>query len=165
MIIRQATVQDAPQLLPLLDQLGYPQTVESIQDKIHTYSTPDQQIWVAEQDSHIFGLVAIVFTDMFVRNGRRCRIEGLVVNAPFRGQGVGRRLMEHTEALAKTQDCPTIELTSGLRRAPEGTHDFYKILGYSNEGLLAKLYLRKELSLPDYHKETGEFHDPQSHSA
>ncbi|STX83883.1 acetyltransferase [Legionella donaldsonii] len=38
-----------------------------------------------------------------------------------------------------------IDLTSGLRRAKEGSHDFYKSLGYQNEGHMAKLYLRKML--------------------
>ena len=32
-----------------------------------------------------------------------------------------------------------------LRRAQDGTHDFYKRIGYKNEGHMAKLYLRKEL--------------------
>jgi hypothetical protein len=38
-----------------------------------------------------------------------------------------------------------IDLTSGLRRAKAGSHEFYKNLGYKNEGYMAKLYLRKEL--------------------
>lgn len=38
-----------------------------------------------------------------------------------------------------------IGLTSGMRRANEGTHEFYKKLGYKNEGAMAKLYLRKEI--------------------
>lgn len=38
-----------------------------------------------------------------------------------------------------------IDLTSGLRRSNEGTHEFYTKLGYKNEGFMAKLYLRKEI--------------------
>ena len=53
--------------------------------------------------------------------------------------------MEFVEEIARSF-CPVIiDLTSGLRRAKDGTHGFYKKLGYNNEGSMAKLYLRKEI--------------------
>jgi hypothetical protein len=45
------------------------------------------------------------------------------------------------EAIAAQHAPVIIELTSGLRRASDGSHAFYKRLGYQNEGPAAKLYL------------------------
>jgi len=49
------------------------------------------------------------------------------------------------EELAKQSSPCIIDLTSGLRRKKDGTHEFYKSLGYQNKGYMAKLYLRKEI--------------------
>ena len=49
------------------------------------------------------------------------------------------------EDIVKDNKQVIIDLTSGLRREKDGTHEFYKNLGYQNEGFMAKLYLRKEI--------------------
>ena len=53
--------------------------------------------------------------------------------------------MKFVEDIAQQDSPAIIDLTSGLRRAQDGTHEFYKRIGYQNEGPMAKLYLRKEL--------------------
>ncbi|XVN42358.1 MAG: hypothetical protein RCG15_06990 [Candidatus Rickettsia vulgarisii] len=53
--------------------------------------------------------------------------------------------MEFVEEIARKNRPAIIDLTSGLRRKEEGSHEFYKCLGYKNEGSMAKLYLRKEI--------------------
>jgi len=53
--------------------------------------------------------------------------------------------MKFVEDIAQQDSPAIIDLTSGLRRAQGGTHEFYKRIGYQNEGPMAKLYLRKEL--------------------
>jgi histone acetyltransferase (RNA polymerase elongator complex component) len=53
--------------------------------------------------------------------------------------------MLHAEQFAKDHHGKVMDLTSGLRRAKDGSHDFYKSLGYKNHGYFEKLYLRKEL--------------------
>jgi len=46
--------------------------------------------------------------------------------------------------VAKKLSPCVVDLTSGFRRKKDGSHEFYKALGYANEGYMAKLYLRKE---------------------
>jgi GNAT superfamily N-acetyltransferase len=65
-----------------------------------------------------------------------------------RGQGVGRRLMERAEALAREQGCVFARLTTSDYQAP----DFYEKLGYSLYGSLEDCppgetvyYYRKDL--------------------
>ncbi len=53
--------------------------------------------------------------------------------------------MAFVEKIAKKYSPVIIDLTSGLRRAKDGSHEFYKSIGYQNEGHMAKLYLRKEI--------------------
>ncbi|HHY0700115.1 TPA: GNAT family N-acetyltransferase, partial [Legionella anisa] len=82
---------------------------------------------------------------LFVSETTRFHIEGLVVDQGYRNQGIGKKLMITVEEFARQFSPCIIDLTSGLRRAKEGSHDFYKSLGYQNEGHMAKLYLRKVL--------------------
>jgi len=100
---------------------------------------------VAEYNSEIAGWIAWSKTYLFVNDKVRFHIEGLVVDEKYQGRGIGKKLMKFVEDMASAHAPCIIDLKSGLRRAKAGTHDFYKTLGYINEGEMAKLYLRKEL--------------------
>ncbi|STX42823.1 acetyltransferase [Legionella donaldsonii] len=145
-IIRSAARQDATALLPLLKQLGYPQSLEEIENRIALFSEQDGYgIAVAERDKKIIACIAWSTTMIFVSSKVRIHVEGLVVDNQYRGQGIGKKLMHFLEDYARAF-CPCIiDLTSGQRRAKDGSHDFYKKLGYLNEGPMAKYYFRKEL--------------------
>ena len=105
----------------------------------------DYGVAVAEKANEIIGLVAWSKTTLLVSQKTRIHIEGLVVNKQYRGQGIGKKLMNFVEDIAKTLSPCIIDLTSGLRRAKDGSHEFYKTLCYKNDGPMAKLYLRKEV--------------------
>jgi GNAT superfamily N-acetyltransferase len=62
----------------------------------------------------------------------------------YRSRGIGKKLITVVEELAEKEAPAIVDLTSGLRRAGDGTHDFYKRCGSQNNGPMAKLYLRKE---------------------
>ena len=72
------------------------------------------------------------------------RIVSLVVDEIVRGMGIGKRLLREAEAIASTEGCSVIELTSGTHRIESGAHAFYQAQGYLAEG--QKVYFRKELS-------------------
>jgi GNAT superfamily N-acetyltransferase len=146
-IVRIARCSDAEQLMTLLKTLGYPMSKELLEEKISLYTNvPDYGLLVAEESGNIVGFIAFVLCDLFVLPGKRCRIEALCVDAALRKQGIGRKLIAEVEAEAKQKGCILLELTSGMRRAIEGTHDFYRALGFHNDGPDAKLYLRKKLT-------------------
>jgi GNAT superfamily N-acetyltransferase len=145
--IRAVRLSDGQRLSPLLEQLGYPMSLEIIEDRLSHYTSfPDYMLFVAETSEYIIGLIALSMHQLFLAPSKKGVIEALVIDKFYRGQNIGRQLMAQAEAHAKGCGCSVIELTSGLRRAPEGTHDFYKKLGYENEGPYAKLYLRKNLA-------------------
>jgi hypothetical protein len=147
MNLRPVTFCDAPQLLILMKQLGYPQTDESMKSRIRTYSCePNHQILVATRGKKIVGFIAFVIYELFVSEGKRCHIEGLIVEANQHTLNVRRKLLQAVEVFARENNSKVIDLTAGLSRSQkDGTHDFYKFLGYHNEGSKAEMYLRKEL--------------------
>ncbi|MCT4635483.1 MAG: GNAT family N-acetyltransferase [Rickettsiales bacterium] len=142
--IRKAQVTDIEALLPLLEQLGYPSTKEELEKRfIHFLNKDGYGVAVACLNNKIVGFVAFSKSELFVSDMTRIHIEGITVDKSIRGQNIGKQLMEFVEKYAQRFSPAVIDLTSGLRRASEGTHEFYKKLGYKNEGLMAKLYLRK----------------------
>lgn len=145
-IIRNAGPSDIETLLPLLEQLGYPTTKESLEKRFAKFlSYEGYGVAVACLDSKIIGFVAWSQSNLFVSDKIRIHIEGIAVDKTTRGQNIGKQLMQFVENHAQKFSPAIIDLTSGLRRANEGTHEFYKKLGYKNEGFMAKLYLRKEI--------------------
>ena len=127
-------------------QLGYPCDPEDLRSRFLKFlKNPGYGITVCEMDNEIVGLVAWSKSDLFVLDKVRFHIEGLIVSESHRGIGIGKKLMTLVEDIAKQHAPAIVDLTSGLRRAKDGSHEFYKCLGYKNEGYMAKLYLRKEL--------------------
>lgn len=145
-IIRNAELSDIIDLLPLLEQLGYPTTKELLEKRFTKFlSNEGYGVAVACIDTKIVGFVAWSQSNLFVSDKIRIHIEGIAVDKTIRRQNIGKQLMQFVESYAQQFSGVIIELTSGLRRANEGTHEFYKKLGYKNEGPMAKLYLRKEI--------------------
>lgn len=144
--IRYATNEDIPTLLPLTIKLGYPTTLQEFKQRFENFTKLDGYgVAVACMHNKIIGWVAWSKSSLFVADKTRFHIEGLVVHENYRRYGAGRKLMLFVEEYAKQFSPAIIDLTSGMRRASEGTHEFYKKLGYQNEESLAKLYLRKEV--------------------
>ncbi len=145
-IIRIATTIDVRGLLPLMEQLGYSQNTQDFEKRLEIFTSKEGYgIAVAEESQTIIGLVAWSKSINFVSTATRIRIESLIVNEQYRNQGIGKNLMNFVEDIAKTLSPCIIDLTSGLRREKDGSHEFYKALGYKNDGPMAKLYLRKEV--------------------
>jgi GNAT superfamily N-acetyltransferase len=145
-LIRNANENDIYSLLPLFAELGYPYALEDLTLRFKRFlQNPGYGVAVCELNSYITGWVAYSKSDLFVSNTIRFHIEGLVITKEYRGKGIGKKLMEFVEEIARQNSPAIVDLTSGLRRAKDGSHEFYKSLGYTNEGHMAKLYLRKEL--------------------
>jgi GNAT superfamily N-acetyltransferase len=146
--IRMAKQGDLPGILPLLDQLGYPTNLAELEERFKSFAARDGYgVAIAcLSDNKIVGWVAWSKNPLFVSPKTRFHVEGLVVDLEHRKQGIGKKLVTFLEDYAKEFRPCIIDLTSGIRRSQQGTHEFYKALGYQNEGVMAKLYLRKEIS-------------------
>jgi GNAT superfamily N-acetyltransferase len=98
-------------------------------------ASPNDELWVAELDGEVVGTMQLTFVPGISRAGAtRLLVEAVRVDARLRGQGLGRRLMEHAHARGRERGCALAQLTSDKARTD--AHRFYRSLGYaqSHEG-------------------------------
>jgi len=139
MDIRTAQSTDLSDLQKLVQQLGY--SAESLKDLFALYSTePSMGLWIAEEKEKVAGCLAFHVLRQF-HDGALFRVVSLVVDSSFRRKGVGRSLMERAEKEARERGCEAVELTSSLWR--DGSHEFYRRLGYLDSGDCGRRYFRK----------------------
>lgn len=143
MVIRSANKKDCENCLKLLRQLWSPEyELDSAQserlspEKLHELygcilENPDCEIVVAEKDNHVIAMMDLKFRETFFHGGWTMLIEDLVVDAKFRRQGVGQRMVGLAEEMAMRRGCCTVELNSDLYR--EDTHRFWEAMGYEIE--------------------------------
>ncbi len=145
-LVRSAETSDISTLVPLMDQLGYPVLKHELKLRFERFTKNNGYgVAVACLENQVVGFVAWSTSSVFVLDKVRFHIESLVTDEKYRGYGVGKKLMLFVEDIARKFSPAIIDLTSGLRRAKDGSHEFYKNLGYHNDGHMAKLYLRKEV--------------------
>ena len=133
MVVRDATVADAPTLAPLLDELGYPAAVDALESRMRRMlSRDDQRILVAERDGAVLGLLALHIFPVLAYDRDLAMIMALVVTERARGLGVGRALIERADAVSKSLGASRLMVTTHVRRAD--AHAFYERLGFEFTG-------------------------------
>ena len=144
--LRNAVLKDTQEILNLMEQIGSLTSDPRFVVRIQTYlEKPNHHILVATKSKTVVGFIAFVIYDLFLSEGKRCRIEGMVVDAKQHDLSVKRKLMQAAELFARENNGKIIDMVDGSCRKKDGSHDFYKFLGYNNEGSMSKVYLRKEL--------------------
>ena len=131
-MIRSVQVKDAGQIRDLCHQaLGYDSTLEKVAAQIDKFNSPvsDHFCFVYEEDQtgNILGYVeAEVYESLYSDAG--LNILGLAVFPSAQGRGIGSRLMERVEDLAKSKHYAFIRLNSASHR--KEAHVFYERIGY-----------------------------------
>ncbi len=136
--IRRATCHDLPAIMALIAQMDLddspPLTLaqaEEIFTRISTYA--NHELYVAAVDTDIVGTFALLIVHHLSHHGARSLIiEDVVVRDDWRGQGVGRALMEYAVRRGQALGCYKLMLSSGIRR--ERAHAFYENLGFQKHG-------------------------------
>jgi GNAT superfamily N-acetyltransferase len=138
LIVREASKSDLPHILRVyaqpdldngnvLDLAG----AGEILDRIAGY--PNYKIYVAESEEGVVGTFALLIMDNLGHLGRRSAIvEDVAVEPRVQGTGVGKAMMRHAIALAKTHGCYKLTLSSNLKR--DRAHAFYDSLGFERHG-------------------------------
>ena len=143
--IRPATTNDAQAIRPLLSQLGYESSLETLIGKL-AVNTDSSLAFVAETDHQVVGFMSLHVIDWLHRPDPALRLGAVVVDENYRRGGIGRALVAFAEEAAAQRGCSSIELTSNLRRKADGTYSFYESLGY--ERAKETTYFRKHLRRP-----------------
>jgi GNAT superfamily N-acetyltransferase len=127
--VRPAQVRDAGCIAVLSGQLGYPSSAASVRRRLRNLLTRrDHAIWVAETDGGTVAGWIHVFVKQLLESNREVEIGGLVIDENFRGQGVGKALVERAERWAKARRLKSVYVRSNVVR--KDAHAFYQKLGY-----------------------------------
>ncbi|ABK47893.1 MULTISPECIES: GNAT family N-acetyltransferase [Shewanella] len=125
--IRQAQIADLNAMANLLLQLGYSASEAQLQQYLDDPKRSDE-IYLAESEGVVVGLISLIFFDYFPSQQQICRITALVVAEASRGLGVGTQLIDLAKGRASELGCRQLEVTTSMRR--EQTQAYYEAIGF-----------------------------------
>ena len=129
--IRTAAPGDAPALVPLLAQLGYPGAEAFAARRVEQLlAHPDAVLLVAEAEGTVHGFISLHFIPQLALPGDFCRLSYLCVDETARSLGIGAALEKRAVEEAQRRSCDRIELHSHERR--KDAHRFYYREGYED---------------------------------
>ena len=109
---------------------------------------PEQVVLVAEMDSVIIGAVLVAEdaadAERWIQPRRFAYIEELVVTARWRGQGIGRALLDSVDEWAKNRGLNEIELH--VWQNNHRATNFYTSIGYENVRHSMRKHLNDKVS-------------------
>lgn len=125
--IRPAQLTDLNPIASLLLQLGYSATEAQLQQYLNNPNRTDE-IYLAESNGVVVGLISLIFFDYFPSQQQICRITALVVTEAIRGLGVGTQLIDFAKDRASKRGCCQLEVTTSMRR--DKTQAYYESIGF-----------------------------------
>ena len=128
--LRVASPADAPAVAALCGQLGYPSTTEQVAERLRRIEQNSAEVVLvaALASAEIAGWIqaGVVQRVMFAPYAE---VGGLVVDAPQRGLGIGRALLDAAERWARERGCTMLRVRSNVVR--HQAHRVYTRLGYA----------------------------------
>ena len=140
-VFRRAELEDAPALVGLVEELGYPTPLEGVRARLERLlAEPEHAVFVAVEPPEILGWIHV--QEFLSLATEPCGlVTGLVVAAGARRRGLGRALMAAAEDWSRARGLGAMRLRSRVART--GAHAFYLRLGY--EVAKKQLQFRKSL--------------------
>lgn len=132
MHIRAAGITDVDELVAAYEWLFAPPGVKpeawdpaAAAERLRTaIESAAAQVFVADVDGRVAGLVTVYDDIDSVRFGRRAWVEDLAVDPGQRSRGLGKGLLDAAKDWARERGCSHLELDSGLGRTD--AHRFYE---------------------------------------
>jgi ribosomal protein S18 acetylase RimI-like enzyme len=136
----QAKMTDAKSIIELQAQLDRPlpknkHQIRKFQQLVKDYIRlkDSRGIILATSNSKVIGMVSYVLIDRLNQPLSELWIPELVVTNEYRNRGIGKRLVQKCESIARRNKCYRIRLESRNDRID--SHDFYKKIGFSQMAL------------------------------
>jgi GNAT superfamily N-acetyltransferase len=130
--IRDAQAADAERIAGLLTQLGYPTQPSGVEARLERLAIVGDRVLVADLDGGAVGVAHLQVAPAIERDRPAAKIGALVVDAAYRGQGVGRALVQALEAEARARGCELLFVTTAEHR--DDAHAFYERVGLEQTG-------------------------------
>lgn len=129
-VIRHATIEHSNALIPLMQELGYDTSRNTMETQLARYVASDHSVaFVALVGANLVGLVSGHLIPAIHQPGNIGRITALVVAEGARSKGVAARLVKKLEKWFLENNCLRFEVTSGEHR--NAAHRFYESQGYA----------------------------------
>ncbi|MGZ0747880.1 GNAT family N-acetyltransferase [Haloparvum sp. AD34] len=126
------TAAERREAVPILRQLWSDSDPE---DVMEWTAQDDADRFAAVDDGEPVGVAGVLVTDL-LHHERHAWLYDLVVDEPWRGEGVGSALVEFVEDWAAERDCAHVALASPA--AKDGVHQFYERRGYEKWGYVVE---------------------------
>ena len=127
--IRTAKISDWQAISGLLDELGYKNTRDFMEEKlVQLFENPDEKVLIYEEEGIAVGLLTLHFIPQLALRGDFARISYFAVGHMQRSKGIGKVLEEFAVKLAKRRQCDRVEVHCHERRTD--AHSFYLRQGY-----------------------------------
>jgi GNAT superfamily N-acetyltransferase len=137
LLIRDVTHRDFDQVFGLLKQLwSYKELDYEAMKKMfdHNIQSPDHFYIVALYGPQVVGFCSLNVKHNLWQQAYLGNVDEMVVEENYRGQGIGKLLMQRITEKAKEKNCKCLELESSFHR--EQAHAFYKELGFEQRAFL-----------------------------
>lgn len=145
--IREAELNDAPELAVLMCELGYETRRTEMEARLKlVLSNPAFKTFVATMDGCVCGMIGTLTCPSYEHNDAGGRILALVTLTAARRRGIGRALIATAERDFTQRGIVRVALDTRLTR--EDAHKFYESLGYERNGWR----FVKQLSANDWSK-------------
>ena len=138
--IRHADKNDIPAILGLLYELGRPKPekdvdVDKYRKKIEKYiADTNMAILVAKIGNvGIVGMASVILLDRLNQQTLEMYIPEIIVSEKYQNMGIGTKMMDSCQDMARKKKCHRIRLESGNRR--KMSHKFYKNKGFVQNSL------------------------------
>jgi ribosomal protein S18 acetylase RimI-like enzyme len=136
----QAKMTEAKSIIELQAQLDRPlpknkHQIRKFQQLVKDYIRlkDSRGIILATSNSKVIGMVSYILIDRLNQPLSELWIPELVVTNEYRNRGIGKRLVQKCESIARRNKCYRIRLESRNDRID--SHDFYKKIGFSQMAL------------------------------
>ncbi|MHA8088577.1 GNAT family N-acetyltransferase [Aquirufa sp. Wall-65K1] len=132
-LIRRGTLEDAREILSLLEELENRQFNPIVfQQILEGYLINSNIILLVIENStkSVLGFLSAIGQNLLHHEGMVYEIQELIVTASYQGRGLGSLLIEALQSELKDKDVKSIEVTSNKRR--KKAHAFYEAMGFKN---------------------------------
>lgn len=124
--LRRATPKSLKEINNLLPQLSKSPNRLTLSFLNSIVRDKNTCLVVAKEDDQIVGMATLILT--ITPNGKRAKIEDVVVDDKYRGKGIGEKLSKRLIAIAKSKRVRRVELTTSQRRI--AAHRLYEKVGF-----------------------------------
>jgi GNAT superfamily N-acetyltransferase len=131
-IVRPAEGSDAPELVRLLEQLGYPSTEEAVRSRLEL-GPASRRVLLAELSGDAVGLAVVELLHPLHRGAPEAVLTALVTDANARHRGVARVLI--ADACRRARQMGANRLTLRCDRRRDDAHAFYRAQGFDETHL------------------------------